>query len=156
MAGPAPAKPFNIHATALVVGETGMLIVGKSGSGKSETARALLRSAKDSGRFAALVADDQVLLETAADRTIAVAPASTAGLMEMRGSAITAIAHLPRAVMHMVVSLDPSDEQPRLPDPEDRYRLENGSELPLLRFQPGGSNNLLDLVEAFEKNGLLR
>ena len=156
MADPAPKQPTNMHATALVVGETGILIIGKSGSGKSGTARDLIRSAGEIGRFAALVADDQVLLKTAAGRVIAAAPQATAGLIELRGSAIAGVPHLSRAVLHVVISLDPSTDQPRLPDPRDQYDAGDGVQLPLLRFRPGGSNNPLDLLEAFEKNRLLR
>ncbi len=151
----APKKPANMHATALVVGETGILIIGKSGSGKSQTARDLIRSAGEIGRFSALVADDQVLLETVAGRVIAAAPGETAGLVELRGSAIAAVPHLPRAVLHVVISLDPSDDQPRLPDPDERYDFGDEVLLPQLRFQPGSSNNPLDLLEAFGKNRLL-
>ncbi|MEM9105529.1 MAG: HPr kinase/phosphatase C-terminal domain-containing protein [Pseudomonadota bacterium] len=155
MAGPNTKKPENVHATALVVGETGVLIVGGSGTGKSAIARDLIRTAGDAGRFAALVADDQVLLETYADRVIASAPETIAGLVEIRGSVIASVSHLPRAMVHLVISLDPSTDNPRLPDPEDQYDLGIGVALPLLRFQPGGRNNPMDLLDAFEKHQLL-
>ena len=155
MAGPAPQQPANRHATALVAGETGILITGRSGSGKSALALDLIRSAKAAGRFAALVADDQVLLEVAAGRAIATAPAATAGLVELRGSAIVSVTHLPRAVLHVVIDLEPSGDLPRLPDPQDRCDLGNGVLLPQLRLQPGARHHPLDLLEAFEKQRLL-
>ena len=154
MAAPEPQQ--NMHATALVTGETGILVTGRSGSGKSALALDLLRSAAAAGRFAALVADDQVLLQAAAGRVLALAPAATAGLVEIRGSAIMTVPHLSRAVMHVVISLDPSGDQQRLPDPQDRYDLGNGIMLPLLRFRPGGGGDPLALLEAFEKGRRLR
>lgn len=144
-----------MHASALVAGETGILVTGQSGSGKSALALDLIRSAASAGRFAALVADDQVLLQVAADRVIALAPPATAGLVEVRGSAILTVPHLPRAVMHVVISLDPREDQPRLPDPQERHDLGNGVVLPLLRIRPGRDGDPLVLLEAFEKGHLL-
>lgn len=145
-----------MHATALVAGETGILVTGSSGSGKSALALNLIRTAAAAGRFAALVADDQVLLQPAAGRVIALAPPATAGLVEVRGSAILQVPHLPRAVMHVVISLDPSNDQPRLPDPQERYDLGQGNLLPLLRIRPGGGSDPMILLEALEKGRLLR
>ncbi len=53
---------FNIHATAIVVGKTGLLFSGPSGWGKSMLAFTCMTEARRLGLFTALVADDQVLL----------------------------------------------------------------------------------------------
>ena len=50
-----------IHATAIVYGEMGVLILGPSGSGKSALALALLARAHDAAAFGAIVGDDRVL-----------------------------------------------------------------------------------------------
>ena len=49
-----------VHATAIVIGETGVLIRGRSGSGKSSLALALVARVRLAGGFAAFVADDRV------------------------------------------------------------------------------------------------
>ena len=75
----------NAHATALVVGETGLLIAGDSGAGKSLLAAELIARARGRGRFAALVADDRVWLSVHGGRLVAEAPAAIEGLIELRG-----------------------------------------------------------------------
>ena len=145
----------NLHATALVAGETGVIVTGASGSGKSRLALEIIGSAGAAGRFAALVADDQVFLQPAGNRLLAVAPDATAGLVEIRGSAIVRVRFVPRAVMHLVVSIDAAADKPRLPDPGERVELAAGVSLPLLRLQPGYMANPLDLLDAFCENRLL-
>lgn len=75
----------NIHATALVVGGLGLLIVGNSGAGKSLLASAIIERSRQTGRFAALVADDRVWLSVTHGRLVAEAPAEIEGLIELRG-----------------------------------------------------------------------
>ena len=109
--------PAFLHATALVVGEAGVVIEGRSGIGKTSAALALLRYARAAGDFAALVADDRVELEAAGGRLIARPHAAIAGLVERRGLGLMAIAHEPACVVCLVVRLvDPQDLQPRLPE----------------------------------------
>ncbi|MCP4319936.1 MAG: hypothetical protein GY789_29140 [Hyphomicrobiales bacterium] len=144
-----------MHATALVVGETGLLITGTSGSGKSRLALQFIQSAAATGRFAALVADDQVFLEMAAGRLVAVAPDATAGLIEIRGSGIVSVPHLSRAVMHIALSPDRDGPANRLPAPDERLEIAKGVSLPRLRLQPGLLNNPLALLDAFAENRLL-
>ena len=48
-----------LHATALVVGESGVLLRGPSGAGKSSLALALIWAARERAVFAALIADDR-------------------------------------------------------------------------------------------------
>ena len=64
----------NLHATAIVVGATGILITGPSGSGKSEMALSLLETARGRGLYSALVSDDQVLVSVQNGRLLAETP----------------------------------------------------------------------------------
>ena len=59
-----------VHATAIVIGETGVLIRGRSGSGKSSLALALVARVRLAGGFAAFVADDRVALAPAGGRSV--------------------------------------------------------------------------------------
>ncbi|WP_419907122.1 HPr kinase/phosphorylase [Hoeflea sp.] len=145
----------NIHATALVAGETGILIVGPAGSGKSRLAEEFIQSASVRGRFAALVADDQVFLETRGDRVIAVAPEPIRGLMEMRGTGIVQTRSLERAVMHIAVSAEYTGKAERLPDPATRRELVPGVFLPLVFLQPGRLADPFALLAARLENRLL-
>ena len=62
------SAPATIHACALVIGETGVLIRGASGAGKSSLVLALLEAAAAKGLFARLVADDRVALRASETR----------------------------------------------------------------------------------------
>ncbi len=73
-----------IHATAVVYGESGVLILGPSGSGKSALALALLARARDIGVFGALVGDDRVWARAVEGRLVASGSPKLAGLIERR------------------------------------------------------------------------
>ena len=122
----------NLHATAIVLGSTGILISGPSGAGKSELALALLHGARLNGLHAALVADDQVLISCVAGRVIAGAPAAIAGLIEIRGSGLAKIPHLESAVMDFALMPVPSDAAERMPPSDSTLQLEEGGDLPAL------------------------
>lgn len=145
----------NIHATALVVGETGILVTGPSGSGKSRLAMELLQSARVAGRFAALVADDQVFLRAVGGRVLAVAPETISGLIELRGSGILRVPVLQRAVMHLAIAVSPQDHAPRLPPADDRYEPGGGLSIPMVHAVAGQLRNPLELVDAFTDGRML-
>ncbi|MCY6383133.1 HPr kinase/phosphorylase [Hoeflea prorocentri] len=145
----------NIHATALVVGETGILIQGPAGSGKSRLAAGFIQAAGVAGRFAALVADDQVLLQAAGGRILAIAPEPTQGLFEVRGAGIVHVPFLRRAVMHIAVAVGDVSTASRLPDPALRRELIDGLTLPLLYLQPNRLPDPYEIVMARLENRLL-
>jgi HPr kinase/phosphorylase len=97
--------PATIHGCALIIGETGVLIRGKSGAGKSSLAMALLEAAAAKGMFSRLVADDRVALHAAGDRLIAAPHPALAGLVEQRGSGILPIDHEKSARISCVIDL---------------------------------------------------
>jgi serine kinase of HPr protein (carbohydrate metabolism regulator) len=99
------ARPATIHGCALVIGETGVLIRGRSGSGKSSLVMALLEAAAARGVFARLVADDRVILHAAGDRLIAAPHPTLAGLVEQRGSGIVPLDHEKSARVACVIDL---------------------------------------------------
>jgi HPr kinase/phosphorylase len=107
--GPAPT----VHAGAVVVDGFGVLVRGPSGSGKSSLLLALLMA--DPGRNR-LVADDRVHLEAVRGRLQARAPASLAGLLEIRGQGIVAVPHIDAVSIDLVVDLEPSALCLRMPD----------------------------------------
>lgn len=112
----------NIHATAVVLGDRGILIAGPSGAGKTTLALALVAAFGQAGRFARLVADDRVLVEARAGRLVVACPAAIAGLAEVYGLGPSAVQHLDSAVIDLAVRLVDRREAPRLSDPaEERF-----------------------------------
>jgi HPr kinase/phosphorylase len=104
-----PARPpeANIHASCVAIGAQGILLVGKSGTGKSDLALRLI----DAG--ARLVADDRTILFVAKGALHGKAPASIKGLLEVRGVGIIALAPRARVRIALVVRLGREDA--RLP-----------------------------------------
>lgn len=127
----------HLHATALVVGERGVLIEGPAGSGKSSLAAAALRQAALRGWFARLVGDDRIGLTVAAGRLVVRSHPALAGLLERRGTGLLAVDHERACIVHLVVRLlAVTDDLPaRLPEAPLRWRLAD-VELPLLML-PG-------------------
>src|SRR5208337_3966329 len=124
-----------IHATAVVHGETGVLILGPSGSGKSALALALLGRARMAGIFGALVGDDRVWVRTAGGRLVAFGSPKAAGLIERRKSGLVRAPSEPVAVIGLAVELSGRRRSwPRLPDDPDVLTLE-GIVLPRLALE---------------------
>ena len=59
------------HANALLIGETGLLLRGPSGSGKSALTFDLIKRTERSGGFARLIGDDRIYLENCNGRLVA-------------------------------------------------------------------------------------
>ena len=97
----------NVHGTALVLGECGLLLRGPSGAGKSLLALAMLERWEGRGETAMLVSDDRVDLIAEADGIIMQAPAALAGMIELRGRGIVSRPHLKSARLHLVIDLVP-------------------------------------------------
>jgi serine kinase of HPr protein (carbohydrate metabolism regulator) len=109
-----------LHATAVIFGEDGVLILGRSGTGKSALALALLARARATNRFAALVGDDRVWARGAAGRLVARGAAATAGLIERRMAGLVSVDCEPAAVVRLAVELGkPGRDWPRMPKEPD-------------------------------------
>jgi serine kinase of HPr protein (carbohydrate metabolism regulator) len=121
---------MNHHATAVILGDRGVLLRGRSGAGKTTLALALLGMCRSAGRFARLVADDQVLLARLGGRLVCRAPQSIAGLAEFRGMGPGRTPFEPGMVVDLVVDLVERGAAPRFPE-EDAVTLE-GCNVPLL------------------------
>ena len=107
----------NIHATALVLGDQGVLITGPSGSGKTTLALTLIRNFLSAGSFARLIADDQIFVEARHGRVIVSSPPTIAGLAEVYGLGPRPLPHLESAVIDVVVRLVPEVDALRFSDP---------------------------------------
>lgn len=121
----------SIHATALALGRDGLVITGEPGAGKSTLARDLIDQALGAGRWAALVADDRVLLAEANGRIVARAPTPTRGLIEVRGIGVLEVPIQPAVVVTWVAALDDAAE--RLPAAGAKVDLA-GIAVPVMRF----------------------
>ena len=124
----APASTLQIHASCVELGGIGVLLLGASGSGKSDIALRLI----DGG--ARLVADDRTDLVRDGARLFASAPPSIAGRMEVRGVGIVALAHVARSPVGLAVDLIAPDAVERLPEARTHAWL--GVEVPALALAP--------------------
>lgn len=121
-----------LHASAVAVGEAGILIRGRSGAGKSSLAVGLLAAAAGTGRFARLVGDDRIELLCRSGRLIARGHPSILGMIELRGQGIIHIPYEAAMVLRLVVDLLPAEEMARYPDPAERQAELCGAKLPRL------------------------
>jgi HPr kinase/phosphorylase len=136
-----------VHATALLVGEAGILIQGRSGAGKTSLALALLGAAGIRGCFARLVADDRLALQASCGRLIARPHPALAGLVERRGIAIMPIEHEAACVLQLVVDLG-TDLPDRCPaEPPAACLL--GVKLPVLNLlaTAGAGENMIRIFD---------
>lgn len=125
---PADAPTLRMHATCVQLDGRGVMLLGPSGSGKSDLALRLI----DAG--ALLVGDDQLLIERVGGRVLARPVPTLAGLLEVRGVGVLRLPCCTLCTLDLVVELDRSGEIPRLPDGHSYSLL--GLELPFLRLDP--------------------
>ena len=117
MTGAALAGGASLHATAMIHGESGVLILGPSGSGKSALALALLARARTTGVFGALIGDDRIFVSKAHGRLIARGAANMAGVIERRSAGLITVPYEPGAVVRLAVELcERGRRWPRMPD----------------------------------------
>ncbi len=126
--------PVNIHATAIVVGKTGLLFMGPSGWGKSMLAFACLTEARRIGIDAALVADDQVMISAQDNIAIAACPLAIQGLIELRGTGIVRLPFISEAPMHYAVLPGRATGVDRVPPEGETTVVSQGITLPVIRL----------------------
>ncbi len=118
-----------MHASCVAIGAAGVLLLGRSGAGKSDLA---LRLIDDGAR---LVADDRVLLSLRRGALWARAPETIRGLLEIRGVGIVALGA--RAEARIALAVELGREDTRLP-PLRHYTapLALTQTVPLIRLDP--------------------
>ena len=125
----------SLHASCVVIRESGILIRGASGSGKSSFASVLLAQARAAGEFAAWVADDRVLVTHHGNRLLGAPHPAIAGRFEARGLGILSEPHEPRAVLRLLVDL--KDYTERLPEQDELTTMVDGVALQRLPLVAG-------------------
>lgn len=147
MTGDAPATVRRfIHGNALVLGETGLLIIGPSGGGKSSLTLALLARATAAGDFARLVGDDRVSIAACNGRPIACPHPSIEGLIEVRGLGILRRPFEPACVVAAVVEIVETAPK-RLPAPDELFGELAGESTPWLRILAGDPTAEIKIFE---------
>jgi HPr kinase/phosphorylase len=116
--GQTDSRTENIHATGLVLGGTGVMLRGASGTGKSLIALSLLTLWEDRGVEASLVSDDRVEIWVRKGQLMMAPPARIAGLIELRGRGIVSRPFVPEARVDLVVDL--VDTLDRMPEEADQ------------------------------------
>ena len=127
-------EPVNVHATAIVVGKTGLLFVGPSGWGKSMLAFACITEAQRIGIDAALVADDQVMISVHGTEVMATCPPSIGGLIELRGTGIVEVPSVGPSMMQYAIVPAQTTGSLRLPPDDEMFVVAPGIELPAIRL----------------------
>lgn len=115
-----------IHATTVAIGNRAVMVVGPSGSGKSDLALRLI------DRGAMLLSDDYTQVQALNGRLMASAPATIAGKMEVRDIGIITLPHVGDMPVALLVDLDAVRERMPMPDAQRRVA---GIDLPLLTLR---------------------
>lgn len=149
-----------IHGTLLEIRSLGVLIIGKSGIGKSDTALELITTG------AKLVADDVIEIElTQTGELTGTAPDKTKDLMEIRGLGIINIKDLfgnknilGNRNIDMVIELtlwDSNDEYDRLGIEDNNYNI-LGVELPYILLPVTTIRNAATIIELAVRNRIFK
>jgi serine kinase of HPr protein (carbohydrate metabolism regulator) len=116
---PDAKTPFPVHASAVALGESGVMIRGASGDGKSSLALALVEAWDRRGDFACLVGDDRVVVRILNGRALVSPHEKLPGLAEWRGIGLIEQDYEACVVLALIVDLESPQQQadcPRLPD----------------------------------------
>ncbi len=139
-----------LHATTVQIRGRGVMLMGKSGAGKTETALTLIERAVTRGEEALLVSDDRTLLHVDGSKLIASVPDSLAGGVEIRGAGLFTVAYVKQTPIDLVVILVSREKAERYPSGEN-WQFE-GIEIPRLLLPElssnGDSNAVSRAIEA--------
>ena len=118
----------NIYASCVSWQNKGVLLIGKTGSGKSDLC---LRLIQEYGAF--LVADDRVVLNVSHETIFASSPDSIKHMLEVRGVGILKTPSVDSCPINIVVELvgEKADIE-RLPD--DEFWNYEGIQIPIIRL----------------------
>ncbi len=134
--------PETVYATCVAIDGLGVLIVGSSGSGKSDLALRLI------DRGAVLVSDDRCIVAARDDGTASVSPPATiAGKIEVREVGIVSMDNAVSAPLALVVALD--NDPPRMPDEDDTIEIAR-CRVPRLRIDPGQASAPIKVALALQ------
>jgi len=90
---------ITLHATAVAISGAGLLIRGKSGSGKSDLALRLI------DRGATLISDDHVDINRKDQKLLLSPPANLAGKLEVRSLGILECDHISGTELKLIIDL---------------------------------------------------
>lgn len=136
---------INIHATLVSLNNKGILLIGESGTGKSDIA---LRMIMEKG--AELVADDRVDIECINNKLIGSAPKEIEGLLEVRNVGISHFPFKQQAEIALCIELcSKKDQLERLP--EDEYVDFLGVSITKLKLYPFDCSILCKIVVKFNE-----
>jgi len=150
-----------VHATAIAVGNRGVLIRGPSGSGKSDLALRCLAYGPSTllREPVTLVADDQVLLTSdwsqGTPRLGASAPQTLRGKIEVRGVGILEVAVRDAVDIALVADIAHEGSIERYPEPWPKVVL-LGMEVPQIRLLPFENSAPLKIFAALDMASLPR
>jgi serine kinase of HPr protein (carbohydrate metabolism regulator) len=139
------------HCSVVSIGGAGVLIEGGPGAGKTSLALGLIDTALARGLEAAMVADDRALLARRDGGVFARAPASIAGLAEIRGYGIARMASLPEVAVRLVARLVEDETIERMPEAATVELI--GVDIPLLRLPARHEAQGVRIVLAFLAEG---
>jgi serine kinase of HPr protein (carbohydrate metabolism regulator) len=120
-----------IHATTVAKEGREVLLLGPSGSGKSDLALRLF------DRGFCLISDDQTIVRREGKRLVASAPATIAGKFEVRGIGIVAVDPAPDCPVALAVEV--TADVPRMPD-HGRSRRILGIAVPLVAIDAAAAS----------------
>jgi serine kinase of HPr protein (carbohydrate metabolism regulator) len=147
------SQPTLVHASAVILGESGVLIRGASGAGKSSLALALIDAWGIHGAFARLVSDDRVACQILNGRALLSPHSVVAGLAEWRGLGLLPQEYELKAVLRLIVDLETSPANgstSRLPDLAELCCDFNGlKSLPRLRLPDRETYRSVATIMAF-------
>jgi serine kinase of HPr protein (carbohydrate metabolism regulator) len=135
----------NLHASCVAADGRAVLIVGASGSGKSDLALRLL------DRGFTLVSDDRTIVRRDGAKLIASAPATIRGKLEIRGIVIVEMESIDDMPVSLVVEL--TTDMQRLPD-DSRERLILGAGIPLVNINAMTASAPSKVAVALDRLGL--
>ncbi|MGL4440717.1 MAG: HPr kinase/phosphorylase [Bosea sp. (in: a-proteobacteria)] len=136
---------MRLHANAVILGESAVLVRGPSGSGKTRLSLQLIEAGRVAGLFARLVGDDRIEVAACHGRLVARPVAAIEGVIERRGLGLTPLAHENAACVRLVVDLGEAVPA-RMPEPGDLVTEIAGLTLPRLYFQAGHADAAQVLV----------
>tara|TARA_Y100000766_G_C18342899_1_gene335697 strand:- start:66 stop:491 length:426 start_codon:yes stop_codon:yes gene_type:complete len=125
-----------LYSSSIVFDDSGVLILGESGSGKSDLALRLI----DSG--ATLISDDLTICNKKINNIFLSCPTQTKGLLEVREVGIITVPFVERIKLRMVVKLN-IKKLKRIPDPKFFKIL--GLKFPLLELDGRNSSAVVKI-----------